>query len=170
MVEVFSYDDDTFLLQDVSVIFIIAAWSKKGKTLMAKLRALDFVLLVIAIIFGKIIVDKQIINCWTIFLITVCFILDSFGENVIFQSYKFFFHRCNSILKGNSECSFCNSILNLSPGKVLYFVAVSFLFRFRRLWINMIFFQTKIKIVGRTAFALIQGTFFEVKIKCKLFN
>ena len=63
----------------------------------------------------------------------VCFILDSFDENVLLQNYKFFFHCCNSILKGNGECSFCNSIFNLIPGKILYFLAVSFLLQLGRL-------------------------------------
>ena len=99
---------------------------------MTKVRALNFVLLIIAIIFGKINVNKQTINCYTIFLIIVCFILDSFDENVLLQNYKFFFYCCNSILKSDSECSFCNSIFNLSLGKILYFAPVSFLFRLWR--------------------------------------
>ena len=73
---------------------------------MAKVRALNFVLLIIAIIFGKINVNKQTINCYTIFLIIVCFILDSLDENVLLQNYKFFFHCCNSILKSAVNVAF----------------------------------------------------------------
>ena len=72
---------------------------------------------------------------------------DSFHENVLLQNYKFFFHRCNSILKSNGEYIFCNSIFNLSPGKILYFVTVSFFFRLGDSDLAWSFFKPKAKLL-----------------------